>query len=225
MKAVLCIAILLTSACAPKPAETPAVSKLEVISDHFKIKLEYPALKSDVSEPARSRINAAIARNALRHLQDADDTPKSFDDFVKEIAAENEEMRKEPGGAAPWANECICTEAHRTQDNVVVKCNAYSSTGAAYPNRSTNYETYSLKDGRTLTLADFVDPARHEALRKLVEADFRKQRGPEVEFEKLPLDDHFAPLQEGLVFHYSPGDVGPHALGETTVVIPYASLK
>jgi len=101
----------------------------------------------------------------------------------------------------------------------------YSSTGAAYPQTATYYETFDLYTGRKMTLSDFVDPARHEALRKLVEADFRKQRGADVEFEKLPLDDHFAPLNEGLVFHYSPGDVGPHARGETTVVIPWAAVK
>lgn len=221
MRPALCIAMLLACACARKPAATRAVTTFEKASDRFKIKVEFPALREGAGEIAMSRINAAIERNALRHLQDADDAPKSFDEFAKEIAAESDELR----GGAPWAIECICTEAHRSAEMVVIKCEAYSSMGAAHPNRSTNYETYSLKDGHTLKLAEVVDPARHDALRKLVEADFRRQRGADFEFDKLPLDDHFAPLGEGLVFHYSPGDVGPHAFGETTVVIPYAALK
>ncbi|MBM3758597.1 MAG: hypothetical protein FJW38_32070 [Acidobacteria bacterium] len=102
-------------------------------------------------------------------------------------------------------------DASKSFDDFAKEISAFNEEkgGAFYLNRSTNYETYPLKDGHTLTLADFADPARDEAL--------RKQRGANVQFERLPLDDHFAPLKTVLVFHYPPG--------ETTVAIPWAAVE
>jgi len=229
MRAALCIAMLLACACARKPKVCPGcgmLSEWQKATEHFEVSAQTQAVLGEFPNDAvGKRINARLNEITMAHLQQVDEAPVPFDAFVERIADENDSYRKQPGGDAKWRIECRCKPVHFTDQIVVAKCTYYSSTGAAYPQTATYYETFDLYTGRTMTLSDFVDPARHEALRKLVEADFRKQRGADVEFEKLPLDDHFAPLNEGLVFHYSPGDVGPHARGETTVVIPWAAVK
>lgn len=198
------------------------VSEWQKATEHFEVYAQTQAVLGEFpNEAVGKRINAHLNDITLKHLQQVDDAPVPFDTFVEQVAAENESYRKQPGGDAKWRIECRCKPVHYTDRLLVVKCSYYSSTGAAYPQTATYYETFDLQTGHTMTLAEIVEPIRHEALRKLVEADFRKQRGPDVEFDKLPLDDHFAPLKEGLVFHYSPGDIGPHARGETTVVIPW----
>jgi hypothetical protein len=229
MRTVLCIAVLLASACRSKPKPCPECgmfTEWRKATEHYEVYAQTQAAFARFgSEAAGKRINEQLNERTMRHLQQVDEAPVPFDAFVEQIAAENEAYRKQPGGDAKWRIECRCTPVHATERFLVTKCSYYSSTGAAYPHTATYYDTFELRTGRLMALADFVDLSRHDALRKLVEAEFRKQRGDDVEFEKLPLDEHFAPLQEGLVFHYSPGDVGPHARGETTVVIPYAALK
>lgn len=227
MRAALCVAIFLACACGPKPCDDCALSTTwQKSTEYFEVYASSEfAIGRANDQSVVVPINVRLFTNTMRHLQQVDDSPVPFDAFVEQVAAENESYRKQPGGDAKWRIECRCKPVHSTDRFLVTKCSFYSSTGAAYPQTATYYDTFDLGTGRTMTLADFVEPTRHEALRKLVEADFRKQRGPDVDFEKLPLDDHFAPLNEGLVFHYSPSDVGPHARGETTVVIPYERLK
>jgi hypothetical protein len=113
-------------------------------------------------------------------------TPFHSVEYAKNFARDYAEFRKEVPGA---------------------------SGGGAHPNQFSLFETYDLRSGKLLALADILKEDAREPLRRFVEQEVRKLRGTAIEPGQLHLPDAFGLLTEGLVIRY--GDIGPPTMRGT----------
>lgn len=106
--------------------------------------------------------------------------------------------------------------------------------GASHPQHIYQSWSYDLRTGRRLTLASLLRPGSTQALRKLALhymdpsylADIQEwynnpQQGAEG-LSYLDLEEVFGLAPDGLTLA---ADLGPHAMGPTTITIPYAALR
>ena len=106
--------------------------------------------------------------------------------------------------------------------------------GASHPQHGYLSWSYDLRTGRRLTLASLLKPGSKQALRKLALhymdptylADIQEwydnpQQGAQG-LSYLNLEEVFGLAPDGLTLD---ADLGPHAMGPTTITIPYAALR
>jgi hypothetical protein len=109
--------------------------------------------------------------------------------------------------------------------------------GGAHGFRERTILTFDAKDGRRLNFSEFVSDESKPLLQRVAEAELRKvrevpassslaQQGFFVkEGEALKITENFGIVENGLLLHYNPYDIGPYALGPTDLVIPREVLK
>lgn len=106
--------------------------------------------------------------------------------------------------------------------------------GASHPQHGYLSWSYDLSTGRRLTLASLLKPGGQQGLRKLALhymdstylADIQEwyhnpQQGAEG-LSYLNLEEVFGLAPDGLTLD---ADLGPHVLGSTTIIVPYAALR
>ncbi len=108
-----------------------------------------------------------------------------------------------------------------------------SYTGGAHGNYSTQYRSLDMDNQRVLTLPHILTAAGIRQLRPMLEASFRKQFGLKPSeplgnaglFEERILpNENLLITGKGLGFAYSPYEIGPFAMGEIDIVVPYSDL-
>jgi len=170
----------------------------------------------------------------------------SPEELAESFFADFESFRAEVPDNPGWSFERTVEPIHDDEQGLSFRLTESSYLGGAHPNTVTTYTTLYLTTGQPVALEDLLvdgDPSR---LQELAEATFREVRelGPE---DDLPaagfrlgeepggdpvgageagfvLSDSFAVTDDGLLFHYNPYEIGPYALGATTLTIPWAEL-
>ncbi|MEM1120239.1 MAG: DUF3298 domain-containing protein [Bacteroidota bacterium] len=113
---------------------------------------------------------------------------------------------------------------------------SYTYTGGAHGNYGTSFYNFDRNTGRILRLADLLIADHKATLKALAEPIFREkyleagmtqysEAGFYFENDTFTLTDNVAITQKGLKFVYNPYEIGPYAMGQQAIVIPYASLK
>ncbi len=177
---------------------------------------DYEGLKKprNANDPAQWLAARAAAFRAA-----ADEARREFADSDGMIGCYEEQFAISVRGAA-----------HGT---LTLQCTEWSFTGGAHGNGSTSYEVLDVRTGARVTLDALFAPERLPAVTRLIKArlgaacDLKPgERLAEVGFIEEAIDPivdfMFGP--RGLVFHYNAYDIGPYALGETDVMVPYADL-
>jgi Protein of unknown function (DUF3298) len=116
----------------------------------------------------------------------------------------------------------------------------------AHPNGASGYQTFDLRTGRALTLAELLRPGFELPLRRLLSTRLRTDPGyadfyrDDVEGDTAqiwwppgPDQQPLAPLPkagfhltpQGLGFGYNPYEIGPHVLGPQLVELSYQEIK
>ncbi len=110
----------------------------------------------------------------------------------------------------------------------------YSYAGGAHGNYGTTYTTIDLSSIKKLVLADILTPDGIDNLNGLLEKHFRQQyRLEDTEslgegglFEDtIAANDNFYITGKGIGFSYAPYEIGPYALGEINLFIPFTELS
>lgn len=111
--------------------------------------------------------------------------------------------------------------------------NVYSYTGGAHGNYGTIYTSYNLVNLNKLTLKDILTQKGINALGGLLDKNFRKANkvkpnDPLTEaglFENhIKPNGNFFVTSKGLGFNYTPYEIGPYAMGEIEIFIPFKDL-
>jgi hypothetical protein len=123
--------------------------------------------------------------------------------------------------------------AYQSPKLVVLARSWYSYTGGAHGNYGTSYIAVNLVNNKKIRLSDVVSAAGQGRLASLLEKSFRtayheKDSNPLSEgglFEdKIEPNDNFFVTGKGIGFCYNPYEIGPYALGEIDIFIPYTDL-
>jgi hypothetical protein len=116
---------------------------------------------------------------------------------------------------------------------LTIAVNNYSYTGGAHGNYGTSFTSLDLVNLKKLALKDILTQKGISALGGLLEKNYRKAykvkpNDPLTEsglFEShiKPNDNYFV-TAKGLGFNYVPYEIGPFAMGEITIFIPFKDL-
>jgi Protein of unknown function (DUF3298)/Deacetylase PdaC len=110
----------------------------------------------------------------------------------------------------------------------------YSYTGGAHGNYGTTYSTIDLGARKEVTLADVITVGGKKPLGALLEKFFRKDfklSAGQALSEAGLFEDKIAPTEnffltgKGIGFGYQPYEIGPYAMGEIVIFIPYTELS
>ena len=110
----------------------------------------------------------------------------------------------------------------------------YAYTGGAHGNYGTSYTSVDLTSNKVLTLDNVITDAGKRQLRKLLEKNFRLQQNLKPTdslsdgglFEnKIEPNKNFYITAKGIGFCYNPYEIGPYAMGEIDIFIPFTDLK
>ncbi|HEX2847526.1 MAG TPA: DUF3298 domain-containing protein [Chitinophagaceae bacterium] len=109
----------------------------------------------------------------------------------------------------------------------------YGYTGGAHGNYNTTYISINPATGKQYTLVQVLSPAGKKQLNALLAKYFRKDRKlsantPLTEGglfdDKLEANNNFFLTGTGIGFSYAPYEIGPFAMGEIIIFIPYSEF-
>lgn len=122
---------------------------------------------------------------------------------------------------------------YQSQKFITLGDYTYSYSGGAHGNYGTGYYVLDLLNLKQLTLQDVLNDAGIKALPKILEAQFRMDNNLMQTdslqdaglFEnKIEPNDNFFITPNGIGFNYSPYEIGPYAMGEVDIFIPFIDL-
>lgn len=200
--------------------------------------LRYPEIVAGPTPWAREGLPELI-RSLLGGslFGDPDTPPQALDAIFAEFAAEERAFREElPELEVSWSVERTVSIPYADERVISLMLDEYSYLGGAHPNTMRLYRSYDLRSGDRITLNALFSPAALAELERLGEADFRRARGipPGSSLEEagfwfeagqFSLNDNWAVVDGGLVFHYNAYEVTSYAAGPTEVRIPRALVS
>lgn len=110
----------------------------------------------------------------------------------------------------------------------------YAYTGGAHGNYGTSFIPVDLVHNKQLMLSDVINEKGKKALKPLLEKHFRKQfqLKPSESLEagglfknEIEPTDNFYLTSKGIGFNYVPYEIGPYAMGEVLIFIPFTELQ
>jgi hypothetical protein len=120
---------------------------------------------------------------------------------------------------------------YNTPKAVTIKIDAYTNySSMPHPNIKSAIGNFNPVTGKQITLDELITD--RVGLSTLLEKKFREvkkeafKQGFEFS-ESMPfkLPNNFGFTNEGILFHYNTYEVGPYALGDTDITVPYAELE
>lgn len=111
---------------------------------------------------------------------------------------------------------------------------SYEYTGGAHGNYGTQFQSFNLASGKKILLKEVLTTAGIKALPALLAAAFRKKEGlpataPLTEGglldNKIQPNGNFFITGKALAFNYRPYEIGPYALGEILLYLPFNQIK
>ena len=206
-------------------------------TDCARISLHWPEVKqgSDVLKKNVAQWAGAYLSGMLNPSPDgAASTNTNVEEAARAFFTEHQKMEKSAmtGG---WTTESNFKVLLNDGQYLTLEITAYSYQGGAHGNPTAAVATFDVKTGKQLTWDDLV--ADKASFQSMAEQEFRYTRsdifqptdGNEAfEFDSITpfaLAQNFGLVQEGMYMHYIPYEVGPYAIGNTQMVVPYAEWK
>ncbi|MFY0253160.1 DUF3298 domain-containing protein [Chitinophaga sp. 30R24] len=132
-----------------------------------------------------------------------------------------------------WTTDNDMKVVYNTWPLLVIEKYAYDFTGGAHGNWSATYKTLDLSKKKVLTTDDIFKPGYKEALSALLDKAFKyKYHMSEEEaldqnllVKSIPPNDNFIVTNKGIAFSYVPYEIGPYALGQVTLFVPFTAMK
>jgi|SRR6218665_144511 len=161
------------------------------------------------------------------------DKKKFFADYVSENKNEpDSELVRFPSGYTLDVSNSISVLYH-SPTILTLTHFLMSYTGGAHGNYSTTYICINPATGKPYTLSMILSAAGQEKLNTLLERKFRKDfklsdKDPLTEGglfdDKIEANTNFCLTGAGILFTYNPYEIGPYAMGQIDVFIPYSEF-
>lgn len=157
-----------------------------------------------------------------------------FTEFLKEINDLSDTVLKQETMAYNMESDKNVLIAYQSPKILTLADNVYSFTGGAQGNYGTSYISIDLISNKVLTLDNIITATGKKQLKNLLEKNFRKQQNLKPTdslsdgglFEnKIEPNDNFYITGKGIGFCYNPYEIGPYAMGEIDIFIPFTDLK
>lgn len=185
-------------------------------------------IKKEITQLLDEKIVPDDINTLLRNRQQ-----QYFTHYIQQnkSASDKEVSEMTPAFSADETNRILL--AYQSPDIVTMAHYFYTYTGGAHGMHGTRYIVLGLKHNKQLKLTDILSEEGRSALSQLLAKYFRKT------YDLKPTDplttgglfkntiqpnDNFYITQKGIGFNYQPYEIGPYALGDVEVFIPFSEL-
>lgn len=132
-----------------------------------------------------------------------------------------------------WTTDNDMKVVYNTWPLLVIEKYAYDFTGGAHGNWGATYKTLDLSKKKVLTPDDIFKPGYKETLSTLLDKAFKDRFHMSEEealdqnllVKSIPPNNNFIVTNKGVAFSYVPYEIGPYALGQVTLFIPFTAMK
>jgi hypothetical protein len=157
-----------------------------------------------------------------------------FDEYKETYKdAKEEDMKEMPSTFSEEQVNRLMIVYH--SKNILTLANySYSYTGGAHGNYGTHYTSLDLVKKKKMELVDVLTKTGQARLPVLLKKCFRKDYnlGTNASLkeaglfeEKIQPNNNFYVTGKGICFSYSPYEIGPYAMGEINIFIPFTEVK
>lgn len=194
------------------------------------------------SEQLRDSLNMFI-HNRLTQLQldsNPDKTLKTTGNAAKNLAVEFIKGQEEyvatldvVSPTSAWYLEVSASPIFQSPSITTLQLTSSSYTGGAHGNSYITLQSFD-KDGNSLHISDIISDTTQLSLlagdELLGQEPFRdaasiKEAGLFIDGDRLPLPQQAALTSTGLLLLYNSYEIGPYALGQIRIELPYQQLK
>ncbi|MGV3526589.1 MAG: DUF3298 and DUF4163 domain-containing protein [Candidatus Sericytochromatia bacterium] len=199
------------------------------------IEISYPRILKALTPQAQTRINQAIQTTLVQSL--SFEAPQAnLQAAIETFFADAGQYQDDLPEAPPWQLMLTVKPESYGERLLSLRVESYVFTGGAHGNPATDFISFDLQSGQTLTLADVLLPGAEQALTQLGEERFRADRGIspdkdlqeegyEFENNRFHLPKVVGLGRYGLVFVYNVYEIGPYSAGTFELFIGYDALK
>lgn len=180
----------------------------------------------------RTKLNTAIRSR----LQPAD-APAGFEAEAAELAEEFRRFHDEfPGSGITYFVRRTAEVSYSNAALLSIEFNEDDFRGGAHPNARREYLNLSPATGSAVPLRELLVPGGEAKLTALAEAQFRaahqiapggklSEAGFTFARDQFTLSRTWGVTDGGLAFHYNEYEVAPHAIGATTLRLPWSEIR
>jgi hypothetical protein len=205
------------------------------------VSFEYPEITSAASPQVRDRINAGVLGVMMRSSgwPAPDSGARSLDAYVKmsfEGCAQFHNWAKGTVADRELYEHKIIEVFRSSPPVFSLQCVADEDGGGVHPFGTTFYVNFYSGTGKSVKLADVLQPGALPRLRSIAELQFRKDHklsvteslsntGFSFPGDAFQLNDNYGIGEKALVFVFNTYEIAAGAMGETRIEIPYADMS
>lgn len=217
---------------------------LKPMRNHASVRVEYegevpwPVGNGPLERFMKQRISRMLRNDTVKALspmallsQQRNNFFKAHGASLKDVTAADLEDR---GPGFSWGMMQVVQIEYASGSAMCVSSMQWEFTGGAHGNGATVYEIWDLTLRKSVGLRDIISPAGLKALPALLEKHFRKKYAVPAE---APLKDHglfenrikevtsnICLTPKALIFSYTPYEIGPYAMGQIEIPVPFTEL-
>lgn len=160
---------------------------------------------------------------------------KGLDSFLTTYKVNEKDLDTTEGipATANWSTDADMKIVFNQYPLLVLEYFNFEYTGGAHGNYGAQYLVLDLKKKKVVKPADILKPAYKDKLVPELEKAFRKiyklEEGARLESMLLTPEivpnDNFLLTDKGVGFSYTPYEIGPYALGQVTLFVPFKNIK
>ncbi|SDG68180.1 DUF3298 and DUF4163 domain-containing protein [Desulfosporosinus hippei] len=195
------------------------------------LKITYPEIRNPENNPGISKINEYYSKQCDSFLGNA------LGDGLEMARADKEVALSGGFEFRPHAYERSTEIYYNGNDLLSVVNLVYENTGGAHPNSGWLSETFDVKTGMRLTLADILGGSSEEALEKVYQtvlAKIKETEGTENfvyqenyadNVRRSYSEDDFVLTSNSLMVYYQPYAIAAYVAGIPKFDLPYSQMK
>lgn len=167
--------------------------------------------------------------NPVRYLR------RDIDSFLVtyKMTEKDIDTTQEIPATASWSADADMRVVYNHYPYLSIESFTYEYTGGAHGNYGSIYKVLDLKNKKVLTTEDLFKPGYKEALPALLEKAYRRVFWVSEEntlkdqllVDQIPANENFFITEKGIGFCYTPYEIGPYAMGQITLFLPFTELK
>lgn len=185
-----------------------------------------PELSSEL-ERRLVRMGSPISDSVV----DEDKLPATVDAYAESFFHQSARANSDSDNPRPYHTTLEAKEVGHHNDLLILELQSYVMTGGAHGLPGTAYMVIDEKTRQVITLDDMLKEGQRSAFDQALETSWQRWMKESEAAQGLdPVDwpfspsDNAAPLADNMAVTYGVYTLGPYAIGQPTLTIPYSDL-
>ncbi|WP_438765666.1 RsiV family protein [Kushneria sp. TE3] len=162
---------------------------------------------------------------------DEDALPATVDAYAEDFFDQSARANEESDNPRPYHTSLEASQIGHHDDLLVLELQSYVMTGGAHGLPGTAYMVIDERTRQIVTLDDMLKPGQKPAFEAALESAWQRwmkdsEQARDLDPEDWPFSpsDNAAPLEDNMAVTYGVYTLGPYAIGQPTLTIPYSDL-